>query len=195
MNASDPVDHGPDVSSLLINEHARFRRDMAGVLEEHDALVRRDAFEALARGLVQHETAEEEAVYPVIAKLEGGSDLRAEAVRQERELDGYLAHTMRRLVWRPQGRKSRRLIEDFSSMLDRHFAFEERSLISVVTAFEDERKRQMMGAWTQHAESFAPTRPHPHGPRHLPGLLTIGIALALVDRMRDVGRNLMRPRR
>jgi len=195
MNACDPVDHGPDVSSLLINEHARFRRDMAGVLEEHDALVRRDAFKALVRGLVQHETAEEETVYPVIAKLEGGSDLRAEAVRQERELDGYLAHTMRRLFWRPQGRKSRRLIEEFSSMLDRHFAFEERSLISVVTAFEDERKRQMMGTWTQHAKTVAPTRPHPHGPRHLPGLLTVGIALAFVDRMRDAGRNLARPRR
>ena len=195
MNASDPVDHGPDVSSLLINEHARFRQDMAGVLGEHDALLRRHAFEALVRDLVQHETAEEETVYPVIAKLEGGSDLRAEAVRQERELDGCLAHTMRRLFWRPQGRKSRRLIEEFSSMLDRHFAFEERSLISVVTAFEDERKRQMMGTWTQHAKTVAPTRPHPHGPRHLPGLLTVGIALAFVDRMRDAGRNLARPRR
>lgn len=180
---------------LLSGEHARFRRDMAELLGEHDALVRRDALEAFARQLVQHEVAEEAAVYSVVAHREGGPTLRTEALRQERELAAHLASTLRRLAWRPRGRKTRHLLDQLAGMLDAHLTFEECSLIPLIAALEDESKRQMMGTWVEHAERFAPTRPHPHGPQRLPGFLSVGIALALLDRGRDVGRNLARGRR
>jgi hemerythrin superfamily protein len=195
MTPDDSADHGPDVAALLTAEHAGFRRDMAEILDEHDSFVCREAFETLARNIVRHEAAEEETVYPVIAQLEGGPELREEALRQEQALAGLLARLLRRLVWRPRGRKTRQLLAEFSSALTDHIVFEDSVLISAIVAFEDERKRQMMGTWLQHAESFAPSRPHPHGPQHLPGLLTVGVALAFVDRARDVGRKLTRPKR
>lgn len=195
MSVSDPVDHGPEITSLLISEHARFRREMSQLLEERDAYARRDAFEALARRIVQHEASEEATIYPVLAQLDGGPRLRAEVLRQERELASHLVRTMRRLAWRPRGRKTRYLVGDFSGVLERHLAFEEGSVIAVTAALEDEHKRQMMGSWAQRAKSVAPTRPHPHGPQHLPGLLSLGPALAVIDRLRDRGRTLAHPRR
>jgi len=192
---SGPIDHGPEVTILLASEHARFRRDMAELLDEHDALVRRDALEALARSLVQHEVAEEAAVYSVVAQAEGGPALRTEALRQERELAAHLARTLRRLAWRPRGRKTRHLLGQLAGVLDTHLVFEDSSLIPLVAALEGESKRQMMGAWVEHAERFAPTRPHPHGPQRLPGFLSVGVALALLDRGRDVGRSLVRGHR
>lgn len=194
MTPDDSADHGPDVAALLTAEHAGFRRDMAEILDEHDPFVRRDGFEMLVRNIVRHEGAEEETVYPVIAHLEGGPELREAALRQERALAFLLARLLRRLMWRPGGRKTHHLLSEFSNVLTDHVIFEESALISAIAEFEDKRKRQMMGTWLQHAESFAPSRPHPHGPQHLPGLLTVGVALALVDRARDVGRNLMRPK-
>lgn len=193
MNASDPVDHGLEVTSLLMKEHARFRQEMAELLEERDEYLRRDAFEALVHRVVQHETVEEATIYPVLAQLDGGPELRDEVLRQEREVASHLAHTMRRLVWRPRGRKTQRLVGEFSDVLERHLAFEEDSVIAAIAALEDEHKRQMMGSWAQRAESIAPTRPYPYGPQHLPGILSLGPALAIIDRMRDRGRKLVRP--
>lgn len=192
---SGPIDHRPEVTILLASEHARFRRDLAALLDEHDPLVRRDAFEALARHLVQHEVAEEVAVYPVVAQVEGGLALRTEALRQERELAAHLARCLRRLAWRPRGRKTRHLLGKLAGVLDVHLTFEDSFLIPCLAALGDESKRQMLGTWVGHVERFAPSRPHPHGPQRLPGIMSIGIALTLLDRGRDVGRNLVRGRR
>lgn len=180
-------EHGPDVAGLLVSEHDGMRLDLDDLLGQRSPSVRRAAFEALARRLVRHDAAEQQVVYPVLVHDEDGRDLREVLQRQERDLAVHLKLLLRRLLWRPDGQKTRQRLEEFKSAFEHHLWLEEHSLVPLLLVDEDENKRQMMGSWVQLAEQHAPTRPHPHGPR-LPGLLTVGVALAVIDRFRGLAR-------
>jgi len=188
-------DHGPEVTALIISEHGQLRVDMLALLHGLDPIDRRRRFQDLARNLLRHDTAEQEVIYPILARLEEGSELRSEALRQEQVIAADLTRLLRRLLWHPDGRKTRHRIEEFAGRLEQHHDFEEQSLLPVISVAEPKSTRQMMGTWTGYAESIAPTRPHPHGPQRLPGLMTFGLALSLMDRMRDRARRLISRRR
>jgi hypothetical protein len=135
--------------------------------------------------LVRHDAAEQGVLYPIIARIEGGAEFRREVLLQEQMLAAALAALLRRLFWRPGGRGTLRRICAFADLLDRHLAFEETSLVPILLALENDRERQMMGTWLNRVGPWTPTRPHPHGPQRLSGLLTIGVVLGIVDRIRD----------
>lgn len=180
--------HAPEVTVLLTEEHGRLTRFLAEMQELGRPAARRDALVLLAQRMARHETAEQEAVYPVLARLPGGSDLRRRAVSQERALQRHLVRTMRRSALLPGGRGFRRDLETLASLLDEHRSFEEEEVFPLLRAAEDGAKRQIMGSWVRHAEDLAPTRPHPHAPRRLPALLALGPAFAAADRMRERAR-------
>ncbi|HEY5273572.1 MAG TPA: hemerythrin domain-containing protein [Acidimicrobiales bacterium] len=195
MEPEHADDHGPEVTALIISEHGQLRVDMLALLHGLDPIDRRRRFQDLARNLLRHDTAEQEVIYPILARLEEGSELRSEALRQEQVIAADLTRLLRRLLWHPDGRKTRHRIEEFAGRLEQHHDFEEQSLLPVISVAEPKSTRQMMGTWTGYAESIAPTRPHPHGPQRLPGLMTFGLALSLMDRMRDRARRLISRRR
>jgi Hemerythrin HHE cation binding domain len=185
------TDVGSDIVSVLVAEHGALRAVVTRMLNEQRPLVRRNQARLLARLLVRHETAEQRALYPVIARIDGGSELRREMLDQERELARLLAGLLRRLTWRTSGRKTLRRVRRFGNCLEDHLMFEEASVIPILLALEDDRNRQLLGTWLGYARLVAPTRPHPFGPQRLPGLLTIGVVLAVLDRITDkvTGRN------
>ena len=187
-------EHGPAITGLLKGEHASFRHCLEATFAEGDARQRRQLFEQLIASLSRHDVAEQVVLYPVVIESENGSSLRDEALRQERALAGALARVQRRLTWHPGGRRTRRKIEDFGSQLARHLDFEERVVFPFVDGLASEKKQRVMGAWVEQVERVAPTRPHPHGPQGPAGLATVGAGLALGDRVRDIGRRLLRPR-
>lgn len=182
---SATADQGPDVISLLEIEHAALRAGLARVTSARAGLARREHLHEFAKLLVRHDVAEETVVYPVLARIQGGEQFRDEALRQERGVTIALARLLRRFRWRPGGRKSLRQVQRFSVVLEDHLAFEERSLIPILSALENEQMRHMMGTWLRRAAAVAPTRPHPHGPQRPAGLLTIGLAIGVVDRLAD----------
>lgn len=179
------LDPAPDIVALLVAEHAELRADLSRVTTVQSGPARREELDRFARRLVQHDTAEESVVYPVVARIGGGDQFRAEVLRQERGLASSLARLLRRCAWHPGGRRTLRKLRQLSELLEHHLSFEEASLVPILLALESDRTRQMMGTWLRYVEAWTPTRPHPHGPQHLPWLVTIGTALRVTDRILD----------
>jgi HAD superfamily hydrolase (TIGR01509 family) len=178
--------HAPDVTQQLLAEHTRIRR-LLDELIGRDTKARREGLDHLAEMISRHEAAEEAAVYPVLAHAPFGRELRRVALGQERDLSRALRRALRHhLLLREAA--ARRALRDLQRGLDEHLAYEEQRIFPVIQAAEDPSKRQMMGAWACHAERLAPTRPHPHAPRKLPGLVATGPALAVSDRLRQKAR-------
>jgi HAD superfamily hydrolase (TIGR01509 family) len=180
--------HAPDVTVLLTEEHGRLTRFVEELGELRRPAARRDALVLLAERMARHETAEQEALYPVLNRLPGGSDLKRRAVAQERALQRHLVRTMRRSVLLPAGRGFHRDLETLAGMLEEHRAFEEERVFPLLRAAEHGDKRRIMGSWVSHAERLAPTRPHPHVPPRLGALVALGPGLAAADRMRERAR-------
>lgn len=173
--------------ALLSTEHEGLRASFAQATCPTEGAVRRYEVLKFARLLVRHITGEQCVVYPVVARIAGGDEFRSEMLRQERELATYLARLLRRLAWHPGGRGLQRRIHCFSELLEHHLTYEARSLLPILLALESEQKRQLMGTWLCRAEALASPRPHPHGPQRPAGLLTIGLAIGIVDRLRNAG--------
>jgi hypothetical protein len=179
---------GPEVTALLSEQHREFRRSFAELRAMREPLARRDALERLSCQLSKHEAAEAMAVYPVVAHLASGPELRARALADERQTARLLANCLRKSFWRPRSRGLRRLLCQLEAALDEHASYAEEMIFPVLRLAEDERKRRMMGTWIENAESIGPTRPHPHGPQRLPGLIALLPVLAVLDRLRDAAR-------
>jgi hypothetical protein len=146
---------------------------------------KRDAFNDLVRLLTVHETAEEELVHPLASTLvEGGDALINNRLVEERQAkkmlaalvdagpddegfdtallmlrDAVLAHTRREERY------------EFTQLRQRVPAEQLRALAGLVGA----------------AEAVAPTRPHP-GAESAIANITLGPALAVIDRLRDLVR-------
>lgn len=181
-------DHGPDVILLLKQEHDEVARELESLIQTQDRVQFRKKLEQLATQLSRHEIAEEIAVYPVVVELQGGLELRSEALEQERITKSLLTKSLRRNFWSPRGHGTRRLIRQLIKRVAAHAKFEEEQIFPLIERSEGDQKRQMMGAWVANAESVAPTRPHPHAPQRLPGLVASGPILAIMDRLRDFAR-------
>jgi cytochrome c oxidase subunit 1 len=185
---------GPDVISLLVSEHLRIRAELAALVDSDIRANRRSRYAALSRVITQHDVAEAEIVFPLLGNSLGGPDIRTRVLGQEREIAVLLARTLRRMSWRSGGRATSRLLVELSIALDQHFEVEENVVFPMLARVADEPKRQLMGLWAERAERFAPTRPHPHAPRNLPGLVVVASAISVIDRVRGHVRNVVWPR-
>jgi hypothetical protein len=174
----------PDAIDLLLEQHAAIERLLllaAGSTGDD----KRDAFNDLVRLLTVHETAEEELVHPLASTLvEGGDALINNRLVEERQAkkmlaalvdagpddegfdtallmlrDAVLAHTRREERY------------EFTQLRQRVPAEQLRALAGLVGA----------------AEAVAPTRPHP-GAESAIANITLGPALAVIDRLRDLVR-------
>jgi hypothetical protein len=174
----------PDAIDLLLEQHADIERLLllaAGSTGDD----KRDAFNDLVRLLTVHETAEEELVHPLASTLvEGGDALINNRLVEERQAkkmlaalvdagpddegfdtallmlrDAVLAHTRREERY------------EFTQLRQRVPAEQLRALAGLVGA----------------AEAVAPTRPHP-GAESAIANITLGPALAVIDRLRDLVR-------
>lgn len=129
--------------------------------------------------LSEHETAEEQHVWPAVrAALPDGDALADAALEQEQHgkellqaLDGLPGDADR----------FDELVEQLSHALRKHVAFEDLVFLEVKKLIPAEQRAEL-GRRVQATERHAPTRPHPHAP---PGSRLAAAAAAPVDRLRD----------
>ena len=98
---------------------------------------------------------------------------------------------LREELLNPAGRRFRRNLELLHARVRAHAAAEEAEVLPLLAEAEGDTKLRVMATLFDRAKATAPTRPHPHGPDRLGGLLATGPVLAVVDRFRDLGRRLI----
>ncbi|HZU73421.1 MAG TPA: hemerythrin domain-containing protein, partial [Acidimicrobiales bacterium] len=182
----------PDICEVIRTDHSQTAADLERLVACVDSYERRHLFRALARRLAVHEGAEEEVVYPLLARMGGDADrIRQRRLEEEREAKVLLAAMMRRELLNPASRHFVADIEKLADMVRIHAAAEESEVLPLLAEAHDETKRRVLATLFDQAKATAPTRPHPHGPQALAGLLATGPVLAVVDRVRDLGRRVL----
>jgi hypothetical protein len=137
-----PAGPGTDVAERFRKEHREFApelhriRDVADRLDQMDPLTLRAELDAvrvfLAERLPQHEEEEEEAVYPVVARLMGGEDPMSSMARAHVEIS-HLVRVFQQLLvdLPPEGPDRddlvdlRRVLYGLHAILRLHFAQED----------------------------------------------------------------------
>src|SRR5579871_3394587 len=143
----EETDSRPDVIEVLAADHERIRAGFAELRRVHEVYERRRRFEHLARELSRHETAEEEAVYPVLAQLgEEGARLRARMVDDERSANKLLVRALRLSLLRPGSHRFRKLTEEVADAVEAHASDEERLVFPLLRRTQEHAKLEMMAA-------------------------------------------------
>lgn len=176
------TERGPDVLVILRTDHARFRRELASLVNGRDAAERRRRFFLLARQVVQHDVAERQTVYPALRADQYGASWTSLG---EQELVACLLRVRRRVTLRPGGSKTSRMLQQLQVEMERHLRAEEQRMFPVLEARLSLTKREIMGTWFLRTAALAPTRPHPHAPKRWLAALTFCLVCSVVDRVRD----------
>jgi hemerythrin superfamily protein len=184
--------YGPDLVEVVRRDHSEMAGALARLLEVRDPDERRQGFRAVARQLSVHEAAEEEVVYPYLAGLgpEAG-EVRSRRLEEERQSKRLLARMLREELLNPAGRRFRHNLELLHALVRAHAAAEEAEVLPLLAGAEGDTKLRVLATMFDQAKATAPTRPHPHGPDRLGGLLATTPVLAVVDRVRDLGRRVI----
>lgn len=182
--------YAPDLVETVRTDHQRARDMLADLRGAPGPAERRRLFRELSRALAVHEAAEEEIVYPLLASYgEGGPAVRAARLAEEREAKRLLTRMSRQELINPASPRFSRNIEELDRMVQAHAAAEEAEVLPFFTERESDTKLRILATAFDEAKATAPTRAHPRGPDHLPGLLATAPVLAVVDRLRDFARN------
>jgi hemerythrin superfamily protein len=184
--------YGPDLVEVIREDHSQASDALAHLLEVRDAGERRELFRAVVRQLSVHEAAEEEVVYPHLGGLGPEAvEVRSRRLEEERQAKRLLARMLRQELLNPAGLRFRRNLERLHSLVRAHAAAEEAEVLPLLTGAEGDTKLRLLATLFDQAKATAPTRPHPHGPDRLGGLVVTAPVLAVVDRVRDYGRRLI----
>lgn len=173
-----------DVVSLLVAQHARIRSLFQEVDKAAGSDVKQARFEELRRLLAVHETAEELIVHPEARHADGGSDVVAARLQEERDAKEVLAELDGMRVTDPEFADRFALLGQ--TVLD-HASSEEREEFPLLRQNTSEKTLSLMASAVRAAEAMAPTHPHP-GVESMTANLMAGPIASLVDRTRDAVR-------
>lgn len=174
---------------FLADQHDEIRELFAQLTDAYPS-ERRAVFERLVRLLSVHETAEELVVHP--AARTAGTD--ATAVVEARLAEEDRAKKMLADIEKhdPASARFAALLPGLREAVESHARHEERELFPLLEAVSDERQLQRMTSALELAESIAPTHPHKRAPESAIGNLLVGPVVSVVDRVRDMLRNVAR---
>jgi hemerythrin-like domain-containing protein len=196
--AEPPPEPGPDEAStdlvqVLARQHNRVRtlQETLEALPSHrtggdpdDLAARKSVVDLITVHLSQHETAEEQYLWPTVRKyLPEGNEVAGQALEQEQEGKDTLTELGR---LDPDTDEFDDLVERLVLQLRKHVAYEERVFLLLVDAVpQDEREK--LGKKVLTATKRAPTRPHRNAPKQ-PGAAVKAAApgAAAVDKLRDM---------
>jgi hemerythrin HHE cation binding domain-containing protein len=151
--------------------------------DERQASQRESIVDMISEMLAAHETAEEEHLWPHVRRLlADGEDWASEGLAQEQQATETLLALAKA---DPQAEDFDHLVEQLMPQLHKHVALEDRLFRQLHGASSDD-ERQQLGRKVLAAQKHAPTRPHPHAPRH-PGSVVAAAAKSAVplDAARD----------
>jgi len=176
---------GDTLIESLLEDHRRIET----LLERFDNLPREgreNAFKELTETLVQHEVAEEEALYPAVrAFVPGGDELAGERIDEQAAAEELLTQMEHQLS------SEVAFMQLFANLRDavlEHARAEEATVFPELAVAADAQTLAELGRKYERAKTAAPTHPHPHLPNVPPGNVALGTVAAVVDRIRDAVR-------
>jgi hypothetical protein len=185
-----------DVVQVLTRQHNQVRalQEQLEALPSHrtggsadDMAARKSVVDMITVHLSQHETAEEEHLWPTVRTvLPDGDELANGALEQEQEGKDTLTELGR---LDPDTGEFDELVEKLVLQLRKHVAYEERVFLRLQDAMP-EADREKLGKKVLRASKHAPTRPHRHAPKE-PGIAVRAAApgAAALDKLRDAAGN------
>jgi hemerythrin superfamily protein len=173
-----------DVIELLEHDHREVEEMFAELDNATTSEDKRAIADKLIIELVRHSEAEEQAVYPVIAKkVDGGKEL------VEHEID---EHSKAELVMKeldgmdPADPKFGVLIKQLRTDITEHIREEEGEAFPKLRQATTKDELDKLGTVVQALKKIVPTHPHPMAPDHPPFNALLAPGAALVDRVRDL---------
>lgn len=186
-------DASPDLVQVLTRQHNQVRalQEQLSALPGHrsggapdDLAARKSVVDMITVHLSQHETAEEEHLWPTVRTVLPDGDECAERALQQEQEGKELLTELGRLA--PDTDQFDELVEKLIAALRQHVAYEERVFLRLREAMP-EADREKLGKKVLRASKRAPTRPHQHAPKE-PGAAVKAAApgAAVADKLRDV---------
>lgn len=173
-----------DVIELLEHDHREVEEMFAEIEKATSAKDKRAIADKIIIELVRHSEAEEQVVYPVMAKkIEGGKDLVEHEIEEHstaelvmKELDGMDAEDPKFGV----------LINQLKTDIEKHVREEEGEAFPQLRRAVSAEELEKLGTVVQGLKKILPTHPHPMAPDHPPFNALLAPGAALVDRVRDL---------
>ena len=179
------VDQSVDLVTLIRQQHDQVRSLMQEV-KSAPAAGRKEQFEALARMLAVHETAEEMTVYPALQKMGDEGTRVAEARKNEEDEAKKVLANLEGLDC--SSTEFEQAFEEFSGNVERHASSEEAEVLPLLMESDADGRREMARAFLL-AEKMAPTHAHRMAPESAVGNMLVGPFVAMVDKVRDAIRD------
>jgi hemerythrin superfamily protein len=174
----------PDVIELLEKDHREVEQMFAEFEQATEPQDRRAIADKIIIELVRHSEAEEQAVYPAMAKsIEGGTEMveheikeHSEAERLMKQLDGL----------DPGDPTFGVLMQELQKAIRHHIQEEEGEAFPKFRQAVSKEELEKLAPVVEALKKIAPTHPHPMAPDHPPFNALLAPGAALVDRVRDL---------
>ena len=174
----------PDVIELLEHDHREVEQMFAEFEKASSPEEKRGIADKIIIELVRHSEAEEQAVYPMMAKkIDGGKDLIEHEIKEHsqaekimKDMDGLDAGDPSLGV----------MMGQLKAAILQHVQEEEGEAFPKFRAATTDDEREKLGAVVQGLKKIVPTHPHPAAPDHPPFNALLAPGAALVDRTRDL---------
>jgi hemerythrin superfamily protein len=173
-----------DAIELLTADHREVEQ-LFTVYENsgNDPELATDTAGRIVRELSIHAVIEEMVLYPAIRKMvEGGEEMADHGIEEHQELKEMLASVDGKPGDDPEVRETMGKVKETVSD---HVSDEEGEMFPALKRSVKEDKLMAMGEAMAKAKKLAPTHPHPKAPNEPPGNLIAGLAVSVVDRIRD----------
>jgi len=173
-----------DVIELLEHDHREVEEMFAEFASATAADDKRALADKVIIELVRHSEAEEQVVYPLMAKkIEGGKalveheiDEHSKAEELMKRMDGMDADDPELPV----------LMGQLKTAILEHIREEEGEAFPKLRQAVDQSELEKLGTVVRGLKKIVPTRPHPMAPDHPPFNALLSPGTALVDRVRDL---------
>jgi hemerythrin superfamily protein len=146
----------------------------------------------LIEDLARHSAIEEQIFYPAVREITGEDESVFEALEEHHvvkwllsELDGM----------DPEDERFDAKVAVLKENVLHHAKEEEREMFPEIRKALTPAELRTLGEEMEKAKLMAPTRPHPRSPDEPPGNLVAGAAAAILDRGRDLIRDILKGRR
>ena len=180
-----------DAIKLLKQDH----QEVKGLFERFDAAgdrahkTKAKLVRQIIEELARHSAIEEQIFYPAVRELTGDDDTVFESLEEHHivkwtlsELDGM----------DPQNERFDAKVTVLKELVLHHAKEEERDMFPQIRKALSPAELRDLGEQLEKAKAMAPTRPHPRAPDEPPGNIVAGTAAAIVDRGRDVVRDVLK---
>jgi len=185
-----------DAVALIKRDHESLKR----LFTRYEALgdgatkSKRDLAEEVVKDLSVHAAIEEQLLYPRIrSEVTGGGRMVDDALEEHADAERLLA-SIDGLSGDDPGLDP--LMKELGTAVRQHIRSEEASNgpLAGLSRALDEDARARLGQELQLLQRGAPTRPHPRAPQTAPANIVVGAAAGIVDKARDLSRDIRRDR-